>query len=285
MWRMAHLGDLRRFAQPSFRCSVVVMPKNVRIKPESTEVAEFVTSAVTVMTANLPLVYDPISYTIATASGFLAQRLARWGGEFQDFLKSPQAKSEGLEEAYIRWLESLKILHKKDVLDDELLDALRNIHILSTANDTTKEETTELYMLLDIARQLSGVEVLTILAAYKIHRGMYSDEEMQTILRDGQGPETAYASRWRQIIMCACQFSTPDYIHRYEDHLEQLRLIAPRDYNQHCVDGKGNDFMPTKWFRLTWAGYKLADLCVRGGELYESVARKSKLAQEAARPK
>ncbi|PCH91477.1 hypothetical protein COB80_02440, partial [Candidatus Kaiserbacteria bacterium] len=195
----------------------------------------------------------------------------KMGSEIQDFLSSKQAKKEADRTLPHRKLyETLKFLHNSPTLDDDFVEALRNLHILTFAEDVSLQDVSEVYVLLETARRLSGPEISILLATYRIKNKLYSEQKMKDIIIEGGGHDNPrFVSLWAKQVAKACGYSLSEYIESCQSHLEELRLIVPRDYNRLAIDNRGNDFTPYNGSRLTEFGYKLAEYIMRGGNIFE----------------
>lgn len=251
--------------------------KLISTKPSLSEVSDLATRALSSLAASVPLAYEPIKFLFASGALFTAQSINKMGCEVQDFIASKKAKEESEREVpYRRLYETLKLLHNSSVLDDEFIEALRNLHILTFAKDTNSEEVAETYILLETARQLSGSEISIILAAYRIHDNLYTRKKMDEIQNafPGLNLNSNHVGVWTRVIAKALGNSLPEYVESRQTHLEELRLITLRNHSQFGLDGRGNDFSPAGKFRLTDFGYKLAQYITKGDNLFKAEVEK-----------
>lgn len=243
----------------------------VRTHTSVLDVASLTKDALAAFAQTLPMYLNPIAGLLATGAVFSGMRVSKMGGEVLRFMNSKKAeKTRNQATPNQKLFETLRFLSSNSASDNDFVDALRNLHILSFADDTSVGDITELYMAIETARKLSGPEIKTLLAAYKIHNNVYEHGRMTIILED-KSPEINFASAWLLMIMRACSYSAVDYIERQEIHLEEERLIAPRNYDTPARGNRGNHFEPTKYCRLTLSGYKLADFIVRGDNLFNEI--------------
>lgn len=239
------------------------------------DIADIASSGFSSLVANLPEIYDPIKFLVAAGAGFTAHRIVKMGVEIQEFLRSKKASAAAENDLPHRKLfETLRFFNNSATLDDDFIEALRNLHILTFAKSTKAAEAAEIYMLLETARKLNGPEILTVLAAYRIHHGMYETNKVKEILKVGGGNiETGTAISWLRMIAKANDYSSADYVERQQSHLEELHLIARREYKQLAIQGLGSMFRHTGHCRLTDSGYKLADFIMRGGKLFGEIQK------------
>lgn len=247
--------------------------KLVSLKLQMAEATDLATRALASLTASIPIAYEPISYLFASGALFTSQSIVRMGVEIQDFLKSKEAKREAERTLPHRKLyETLKFLHNSPTLDDDFVEALRNLHILTFAENVANDEIAEVYILLETARKLSGPEVSILLATYRIKNNLYSSQKMQRISNKvGNNLNTNHTTGWAKMVAEACGYSLPEYVESQQGHLEELRLIVPRNHNEFSIDGRGNEFSVNKGSRLTDFGGKLAEYIARGEKLFEKI--------------
>ncbi len=243
----------------------------VKLDFSTNDAAELASKLLSSYVATIPFAYEPVSHLFAAGALFTSQVIAKMGLEIQEFLKSKDAlrKSECVL-PHRKLYETLKFLHNSPVLDDEFVEALRNLHLLTFAENTANEEVAEIYILLETARKLNGPEVAILLATYRIKNGLYSRDKMQEIQSIANGSlNTNFSSVWARMVAKACGYSLPEYVESRQSNLEDLRLIVPRNHNQFALDGRGNDFQSYNGSRLTDFGNKLAEYIIRGGNLFE----------------
>ena len=243
--------------------------KLISLKPSASEITDLATRALSSIAASVPLAYEPIKFLFASGALFTSQSIVKIGSEIQDFLKTKKVIDEDKQKLPKRKLyETLKFLHNSPTLDDDFVEALKNLHILTFAADSTAEEVSEIYILLETARKLNGPEISILLSAYRIYNRSYSSNKMEDILKENGGNiNTGHSKRWCIMIAKACGYSLPEYVESRQQILEELRLIVPRGYNQHTVDSRDENFNPAGKFRLTDFGHKLVEYIVKGDNL------------------
>lgn len=241
--------------------------KAIRIFPTKEELASFISGGVVSAVSNLPLAATDIgTYLLTVGAAVSASSIGEWGKEIADFIKSKKAKNE--EEAksdYEKFFETLRFLAREQPSDKELLKALKSLHTLGLSKDTNAAEATEVYMLIDTAKKLRGDEIMTLLAAYRIWKKLYSPGQMEAFL-EGYEKSLTWNSvnAWCTVITRACGYSTDDYVKRQQEHLEDLHLITMRLQRQGY---RVSEFEPNSSFRLTESGARLAEFIIKGEEL------------------
>ena len=244
--------------------------KVITTKPTQEETIDLATRLLSSFTANLPLVYEPINFLLASGALFSSQSIVKMGEEIQSFIKSSKAKKESDNKlSYRKLYETIKFLHNSDSIDDEFLEAVRNLHILTFADEFSHNEILEVYACIETLRKLSGTEISVLLACYRIKNKMYYTDKLKELFDTTDTLTPVWANQWARMIGKATGITQSDYIESLQNHLETLRLITPRNHNVHALDGKGNDLYNNNGSRLTDFGYRLCELIVRGEELFQ----------------
>lgn len=246
--------------------------KLVSAKPSQEEVVDLATRLLGSFTANMPLVYEPISYLLASCALFSSQSIVKMGLEVQAFIKSSKARKDPENSLpYRKLFETLKFLHNSDSIDDEFLDAARNLHILTFADDQDVKDMMDVYTCIETIRKLSGTEILVLLSCYRIKNNLYSDDTVSQIMKVTNTLTPVWANQWARMVGTAIGISNFEYIESLQNHLETLRLITPRNHNQHALDGRGNDFSNNQDSRLTDFGCRLCEYIIRGEKLFSGI--------------
>lgn len=241
----------------------------LRTSPTPEEFIDMGTQLVSSAASNLTNINDPTQYLLAVASSFFGQRINTWSAELKEFVASRRAKKEGA--AILpqqKLIDTFKFFKEKLPTDDELLEALRYLHIVTFTTETTNSEAAEVYILLDTARKLSGPEVITILSAYKLARNIYKENEIREIFKDSS-INTNHAGDWCRVITRACGYSNDGFVYNQQDHLEDLKLIKRRDYRSNGIT-RTESFEKSDCYRLTETGERLAEFIIRGESIYNS---------------
>lgn len=242
--------------------------KELRIVPNKEELAKWGSEGILASISNLPTAYTDITlYSLGVGSAFVLKRIGEWCEEGFKFMKSEKAKEE--EEArseYAKFFETLRFIAKEQITDENLLNAFIHLHILSLSKEVETEEAIEISIQIDTLRRLKGEEILTLLTAYKIGKKIYSKEEIEDFSKDyDKAARDGNANAWSMIITRACHYSTSDYVLKQQEHLEELRLIFPRQ--QYQVGRMSSEYSPAGTFRLTESGVRLSEFILRGEEI------------------
>lgn len=234
------------------------------------EVVRLIAEGVTPAITSLPLLMSDAGaglYLLTVGSAVSAQGIGRIGRSISNFLKTNKAKKEEEAKSAIeKFFETLRFLAKEQPSDEQLLDALKNLHIMSLSKDTNASEVTEIHMLIDIARRLKGEQVLTLLAAYKIGKNLYEPEEIARITEGfDESHKRGNANAWVTMITRALHYTLDGFVQGQEESLEKLQLIHPRV--EISAVKRSYEYSHPGCFRLTPLGDRLAESILKGEDL------------------
>lgn len=242
--------------------------KALRVLPSKSELVDNATDLVASFTTSLPGAIHSTETLLSVAlGGYAGKRIVKWGQDLFSKVKNIK-KGEKLVKPIDKFVETLKFLDDRKITDEELLEALKNLHALTLSADTNDSDEIEVYALIERLRELKGIEIAIILACYNIYARKYPEDKMTKVLESYANPITQ-SGPWCIVVSRALGFSNSDYISVQQNHLEELELITPRSMNTQWTGKASADFVPRGKFRLTDSGYRLAEFIEKGRELPE----------------
>lgn len=143
-----------------------------------------------------------------------------------------------------------------EVPDEERFKAIKSIFFTSVSKNSTKDDEILAYEFLQTAKKLSSTEILILKANFEIAQDKISEAVSKEQIANGK----SHRNSWRRIIAQQMGFGSLDSIViKYEENLESLGLISPRNVEEHF---QGN-FESTQKFRLTETGYKFCEFMTK----------------------
>jgi hypothetical protein len=217
-----------------------------------------------VTTLALPELLDPniahesTSVVVKTLQKIVEHFLIRFFNESKKQSEAGNIRKENFitEKPLLSFSESIKII-KEGEIDEQKFNALKSIFFSGISMNSTERDEFWSYEFLKVIREVSGAEILILKAIYEIVQGRSSQEVLKETENSFNSPIRA---RWRYIISLQMDLGGGDSIvFRYENNLEKLGLISPRNED----DRFSNEFTPTPKYRLTEMGYKFCEFMTK----------------------
>lgn len=171
-------------------------------------------------------------------------------GEIKDDFLATDANRMALNEI-------LKMIDSEDIPDEVKFRAIKSIFITGINTDSTSEDEFLAYEFLRTAVGLSGTEILVLKANFAIANKKYLND-VGLLIEKNASPHSRQG--WANIVskqMGLHGFNT--LVSKYEDNLEKLGLISPRNYDNRF----SSEFIPTNKFRLSEMGYKFCEFMTK----------------------
>lgn len=152
--------------------------------------------------------------------------------------------------------ELLKFIDEK-APDEELFKAIKSIFFSGISMNSTELDEFWSYEFIKLVKDISGTEILILKAAYEI-----ANDKANFDVKERLENKTHLQMRsvWRNNISLQMKLGGGESIvFRYEENLEKLGLISPREENNRF----SGDFITTAKYRLTDMGYKFCEFMTR----------------------
>ncbi len=174
--------------------------------------------------------------------------LQQLGKELEEYSKKGQIKEDyfASNNNQASLYELLKFIDE-EVPDEERFKAMKSIFLKSVSKNATEEDERLAYEYMQICKELSGGEILTLKASHDIINGRLTSG------MPGITHSDANRSNWLVNIAKQVGHDLPSLVERYEEHLMSLKLISDCRYS----DRSG--FEPTPFYRLTKLGKQLCE--------------------------
>lgn len=180
------------------------------------------------------------------------------GKEIEQYRKKGALK-ENCFKTYKNRLSLHELLNflETSVPDEELFVSIKSIFLFAISKNSTENDEMFAHEFIKTAKKLSGTEILILKANFQIAKGKQENEVLKRLEKTATNHSRAM---WRSIIALQMHLEGFDsVIRKYEENLETLGLISPRNDDNRF----SQDFVPTNKFRLTDVGYKFCEFITK----------------------
>ncbi len=191
------------------------------------------------------------------ASGVMVSHVSRLFEEINKLKRAKKLKKKlQTDKPKISLVELLRIIERGD-LEEERFLAMKSILLSSFSKDSDKKDEELAYELFQIAKQLSGSEILILKAAYDISENRVAPSLISQVEKG-----TNAAHLWCVFVAAQIGHNMQELVEKQEGHLAELKLIGPR-HQPHNFSTPTDDFKKTPHFRLTPLGYKFCEFITK----------------------
>ena len=198
------------------------------------------------------IVSKPLLVVAKVGQAIAGYFVTKFVSEYKARVHDSELKSENFatEKPALILTDLLRIIDDGKI-DEERFRAMKSIFFMATEKNTLREQEEMAYRFFQIAKELSGEEILILSANYSVVEG--TAKSRIKAIEWGANSRRDY---WAQIISEQIGHSFPEIILRYENHLIELKLISSNEDSDRVGITQLN-FKTTSYFRLTQLGYEL----------------------------
>jgi len=197
---------------------------------------------------------NPLPLIVKTLQSLGSHYLSRLFIELKEKLNKKEIKKDNFntEKPLLSFQELIKTINS-GAIDEDKFRALKSIFFYGIAKNADKMDEFWSYEFLQTANNITGTEVLILKANFDIVNGKRTKEVQDTMAKN---LSTYSRAAWRNVISLQMGLSGfNSLVGKYEENLEKLGLISPRNYDNRF----SGDFEPTSKHRLTEMGYKFCE--------------------------